>query len=287
MGLCWSCVDQGSVEVVEQCGKFSRVASPGFNCICPCLGEAIAGTLSMRIQQLDVACETKTLDNVFCNVIVSVQYQVLRESVYDALYKLTDSHSQIRSYVFDVVRSAVPKMDLDDVFTSKEEIANDVRVELTKSMSSFGYQIIQTLVTDIEPASKVKQAMNEINAATRLRHAALHKAEAEKIAIVKAAEAEAEAKYLSGQGIARQRQAIVNGLRESVMQFSSDIKSITNKEVMEMMMVTQYFDTIKDIGTTGSTNAVFLPQSAGGMGDFSGQVRDGFLQAAANQQMSR
>lgn len=241
----------------------------------------------MRIQQLDVACETKTRDNVFVNVVVSVQYQVQRETIYDAFYKLTDSNSQIRSYVFDVVRSTVPKMNLDDVFTSKEEIASDVKSELTKSMSSFGYAIIQTLVTDIEPAAKVKQAMNEINAATRMRQAAYEKAEAEKVKTVKAAEAEAEAKFLAGQGIARQRQAIVAGLRDSVLQFSNDVDGITNKEVMEMMMITQYFDTLKDVGTTGRSSAVFLPHQPSAVADVTAQVRNGFLQAAAYGQMQR
>lgn len=265
------------MQIVERFGKYDRVAAPGFNCLIPCIGEYVAGTLSMRIQQLDVSCETKTRDNVFVNVVVSVQYQVLKESVYDAFYKLTDSPHQIRSYIFDVVRSTVPKMNLDDVFTSKEEIAVDVKTELTKSMGSFGYVIIQALVTDIEPAAKVKQAMNEINAATRLRSAAVEKAEAEKVKIVKAAEAEAEAKYLSGQGIARQRQAIVSGLRESVMEFASDVDGIDSKEVMQMMMVTQYFDTLKDVGTHSEGTSVFLPHQPGAVADVTAQIHNSFL----------
>ncbi|GMH42871.1 hypothetical protein BSKO_10790 [Bryopsis sp. KO-2023] len=277
MGVCFSCVDQGTVQIVSRFGKFDRVAAPGCNPLIPCIGETIAGTLSMRIQQLDVSCETKTRDNVFVNVVVSVQYQVLRECVYDAFYKLTDTRSQIRSYIFDVVRATVPKMNLDDVFTSKEEIAVDVKNELTKSMGSFGHIIIQALVTDIEPASKVKQAMNEINAATRLRAAAEEKAEAEKLKVVKSAEADAEAKFLAGQGIARQRQAIVSGLRESVMQFSSDVDGIDSREVMKMMMVTQYFDTLKDVGTHTGNNAMFLPHQPGAVGEVTAQIHKSFF----------
>lgn len=287
MGLCYSCVDQGTVQIIERFGKFSRIGYPGFNCVCCLIGEFVAGKLNMRIQQLDVQCETKTKDNVFVNIVVSVQYQVQRETVYDAFYKLTDSVSQIKSYVFDVVRATVPKMNLDDVFTSKEEIASDVKSELTKSMGSFGYIIIQALVTDIEPAAKVKEAMNEINAATRLRQAAYEKAEAEKIRTVKAAEADAESKFLAGQGIARQRQAIVSGLRDSVLQFSSDVHGISNREVMEMMMITQYFDTLKDVGTTGRSSAIFLPHQPSAVADVTEQVRNGFFQASAAGRMQR
>ncbi|KAK9808140.1 hypothetical protein WJX73_001299 [Symbiochloris irregularis] len=281
MGLCFSCIDNAQVGVVEKFGKYQRIAHPGFNCVCCCIGEAVAGTLSLRIQQLDVRCETKTKDNVFVNVVVSVQYQVVRDNLYDAFYKLTDSRSQITSYVFDVVRSTVPKIYLDDVFTTKEEIAHDVKEELTKSMSDFGFMIIQTLVTDIEPDMKVRAAMNEINAAQRLRLAALEKAEAEKVQVVKAAEADAEAKYLQGQGIARQRQAIVNGLRESVLNFERDVSDISSRDVIEMMMVTQYFDMLKDIGLSSKNSSVFLPHSPGNVGDVAGQIRNGFMQAAA------
>eukprot|EP00227_Mantoniella_beaufortii_P010246 CAMPEP_0197590518 /NCGR_PEP_ID=MMETSP1326-20131121/11411_1 /TAXON_ID=1155430 /ORGANISM="Genus nov. species nov., Strain RCC2288" /LENGTH=246 /DNA_ID=CAMNT_0043155603 /DNA_START=154 /DNA_END=890 /DNA_ORIENTATION=+ len=241
----WTCVPQGTIQVIQTWGKFSRFAEPGCHCLFPICGEEIAGAISTRIQSLDVACETKTKDNVFVTIIVSTQYTVLKdpERMYDAFYKLTDSREQIRSYIFDVVRSTVPKINLDDLFTTKEEIANEVKNALEKAMTNFGYAIIQTLVTDIAPDAKVKFAMNEINAAQRQRVAAQDRAEAEKIMVVKAAEASAEAKYLQGTGIARQRQAIVNGLRESVVNFQSEVKGITSKDVMEMMMMTQYFDT--------------------------------------------
>ena len=212
---------------------------------------------------------------------------MLKENVYDAFYKLTDSTSQIRSYVFDVVRSTVPKMNLDDVFVSKEEIAQDIKQELTKSMGSFGFAIVQTLVTDIEPARKVKDAMNEINAATRLRAAAVEKAEAEKVTVVKAAEAEAEAKFLAGQGIARQRQAIVAGLRESVVEFSSQVQNINNQEILSMMLMTQYFDTLKDVGMSSRNSTVFVPHQPGTIGDISAQIRNGLLEATSVQSMQR
>lgn len=286
--LCCTCVDQSSIEVIEQFGKFSRIAYPGFNTIWCCIGERVAGGLSLRIQQLDVRCETKTKDNVFVDVVVSVQYQVVRESLYDAFYKLTDSRSQITSYVFDEVRATVPRMGLDDVFTAKEDIARAVKEELQKSMSSFGFQIINVLVTDIEPAAKVKAAMNEINAAQRLRLAAYEQSEADKVRIVKAAEADAEAKFLSGQGIARQRQAIISGLRESVQSFQSEVTDVNSKEVMDLLVLTQYFDVLRDIGMTGKSNTVFLDHTPAGVANVSGQIRAGFMQAnAADTQTMR
>lgn len=279
--LCCTCVDQSSVEVIEQFGKFSRIAYPGFNTVWCCIGERVSGGLSLRIQQLDVRCETKTKDNVFVDVVCSIQYQVVRESLYDAYYKLTDSRSQITSYVFDEVRATVPRMALDDVFTAKEDIARNVKEELQKSMSGFGFQIINVLVTDIEPAAKVKAAMNEINAAQRLRLAAYEQSEADKVRIVKAAEADAESKYLAGQGIARQRQAIIAGLRESVQTFQSEVTDVNSRDVMELLLITQYFDTLKDIGLSGKSNTVFMNHAPGTLADVSAQIRSGFMQAMA------
>lgn len=287
MGTCFSCVDQSTVAFIAQFGKFSRIAYPGFNCVHCYLGESVVGQLSLRVQQLDVRCETKTKDNVFVTMVVSVQYQVVKESLIDAFYKLTDSRSQITSYVFDVVRSTVPKINLDDVFVTKEEIALAIKTELSQSMSAFGYTIIQTLVTDIDPAAKVKSAMNDINAAQRLRVAAVERAEAEKVTVVKAAEADAEAKYLAGQGIARQRQAIVNGLRESIVAFQGEVEGVNSASVMDLMLVTQYFDTLKDIGASSKTNTVFMPHQPGGVADVASQVRNGFMQAEAGQSMKR
>jgi len=234
----------------------------------------------LKVQQLDVSCETKTNDNVFVNIVVSVQYQVLQENIYEAYYKLTNPRAQITSYVFDVVRAEVPKLELDRVFDTKDEIARAVKAELQKVMSEFGFEILQALITDIDPAPKVKAAMNEINAAQRLRVAAEDKAEAEKILVVKAAQADSESKYLSGVGISRQRQAIVEGLRESVLEFAEAVEGATPKDVMDLILVTQYFDTLKEIGASSKTTSIFIPHSPGAISSVANEVRNGFLQAA-------
>jgi regulator of protease activity HflC (stomatin/prohibitin superfamily) len=250
----------------------------------------VAGQLSLRVQQLEVRCETKTKDNVFVTLMVSVQYQVKRVLLYEdgpppaAFYKLTNSHQQISSYVFDVVRATVPKMDLDDVFTEKRAIALSIKEELTKSMAMFGYDILQALVNDIAPDAKVKAAMNDINAAQRLRVAAADKAEAAKIKVVKQAEAEAEAKYLSGVGVARQRQAIVTGLRQSVKDFHHSVAGVTPQDVLELMLIVQYYDMLREVGAQQKTNTIFTPS---GEGDGFSNLRTPLLEAGACQEMSR
>merc|ERR1712070_750892 len=244
---CWTCVDQGTFGVIATCGKFDRFAPPGCHVIIPCVGTANVGTISTRIQSLDVSVETKTLDNVFVNIIISTQYQVLQDSsrMFDAFYKLTDSKGQIRSYIFDVVRSTVPRIKLDDVFTSKEEIAMEVKNMLAKSMEEFGYNIISTLVTDIAPDPKVKNAMNEINAAQRQRVAAKDRAEAEK---------------------------------NMVVNFQKEVDGISSKDVMEMMMMTQYFDTMKEVGTQGGNSTIFVPSGPAAVADASAAIRSGLMQ---------
>ncbi|GLC44553.1 hypothetical protein PLESTB_000060500 [Pleodorina starrii] len=279
--ICFACPEQETVAVIETCGKFSHIAHPGCNFLCCCCGAVVSGSLSLRVQQLDVRCETKTKDNVFVTMTISVQYQVKRDAVFDAYYKLTNSTSQISSYVFDEVRAAVPKLNLDDAYEMKDDIAKSIKDALAKSMEGYGYMIIHVLVNDIEPAHKVKEAMNEINAARRLRVAAAEKAEAEKLAVVKAAEAEAEAKYLQGQGIARQRQAIMGGLRDSVAAFQTGVTDISSKEVMQLMMVTQYFDMLKDLGANKHASTVFLNHAPGGISDIASQIRNSFLEAHA------
>lgn len=271
-------VQQQSVAVIQRFGKFIKMAHSGLNFKIPLI-DHIAGHVSLRINQLDVKIETKTEDNVFVHVTVSVQYQVLPSNIYDAFYKLINPKEQISSYVFDIVRAQVPKLKLDNVFENKDEIANAVNTELSQAMSDFGYQIIKSLVTDIEPDSQVKAAMNEINAAQRLRVAAQERGEAEKILIVKKAEAESESKKLQGEGIANQRRAIINGLSESVDDFQKTIKGSTAHDVMNLVMVTQYFDTLKDIGASSKANAVFIPHSPGAVADLTNQIRDALLQA--------
>ncbi|XP_028806442.1 hypersensitive-induced response protein-like protein 2 [Neltuma alba] len=284
MGQALGCVqvDQSNVAIKEQFGKYSDVLQPGCHCLPWCIGFQIAGKLSLRVQQLDVRCETKTKDNVFVNVVASVQYRALAEKASDAFYRLTNTREQIQSYVFDVIRASVPKLELDSVFEQKNEIARAVEEELAKAMSTYGYEIVQTLIVDIEPDVNVKRAMNEINAAARLRLAANEKAEAEKILQIKKAEGEAESKYLSGLGIARQRQAIVDGLRDSVLAFSENVPGTTAKDVMDMVLVTQYFDTMKEIGASSKSSSVFIPHGPGAVKDIAAQIREGLLQANAS-----
>ncbi|KAG6413148.1 hypothetical protein SASPL_125850 [Salvia splendens] len=280
MGQMLGCiqVDQSTVAVKEQFGKFEEVLDPGCHCLPWCFGYQVAGILSLRLQQLDVRCETKTKDNVFVNVVASIQYRALADKASDAYYKLSNTKEQIQAYVFDVIRASVPKLDLDSTFEQKDDIARAVESELEKAMSAYGFEIVQTLIVDIEPDAQVKRAMNEINAAARLRVAATEKAEAEKILQIKRAEGEAESKYLSGLGIARQRQAIVDGLRESVLAFSENVPGTTSKDVMDMVLVTQYFDTMKEIGASSKSSAVFIPHGPGAVKDIATQIRNGLLQ---------
>jgi regulator of protease activity HflC (stomatin/prohibitin superfamily) len=264
-------IEQQSIGIVEFFGKFSRIAKPGLNMKVPFF-ERVAGKVNLRIQQLDVSVETKTQDNVFVNVIVSVQYFVLEDRVYEAFYKLSDPEKQITSFVFDVVRSTVPNIILDDVFEKKDDIANAVKGELENLMDDFGYGIVKALVTDIDPNAKVKEAMNEINAAQRLKVAANEKGEAEKILKVKEAEADARSKALSGEGIADQRKAIILGLQESVDEFQKSIPGSTAGDVMNLVLMTQYFDTLKDIGATSNSNTILIPHSPGNLSDLSNQI---------------
>lgn len=275
-------VEQSTVAMKERFGRYEEVLEPGCHCLPWFLGSQIGGHLSLRVQKLDVRCETKTKDNVFVTVIASVQYRALLEKASDAFYKLSNTREQIQAYVFDVIRSSVPKMNLDDVFEQKNEVAKAVEDELEKAMSTYGFEIVQTLIVDIEPDETVKRAMNEINAAARMRVATRDKAEAEKILQIKRAEAEAESKFLSGQGIARQRQAIVDGLRDSVLAFSVNVPGTTAKDVMDMVLVTQYFDTMKEIGASSKSSSVFIPHGPGAVRDVAEQIRDGLLQAQAH-----
>jgi regulator of protease activity HflC (stomatin/prohibitin superfamily) len=273
-------VEQQTAAIVERFGKFRRVARPGLNLKIPFV-ERVAGRVNLRVQQLDVSVETKTLDNVFVHTIVAVQHRVIPERVYDAFYKLDQPTVQITAYVFDVVRARVPKMELDDVFERKDEIAMAVKNELSGEMSDFGFQIVQALVTDIDPDKKVKESMNEINAAKRLREAAQERGEADKILKVKAAEAEAESKALQGQGIANQRRAIIDGLRESVDQFQQSIVGVTPEAIMQLVLMTQHYDTVKEVGAASRANTIFVPYSPAGMSDFYGQIRDSLIAASA------
>lgn len=271
-------VKQQTAALVERFGKFRKVSNAGLNFKIPLI-DRIAGRLSLRVQQLEVRVETKTKDNVFVFVIVSVQYFVVPEKVVDAFYRLQNPQGQITSFVFDTVRARVPSIELDKLFETKDTIATAVKTELDQVMDDFGYGIMKALVTDIDPDAKVKESMNEINAAQRLRVAAVEQAEADKIRVVKAAEGEAESKALQGQGIANQRKAIIEGLQESVENFSNAVNDAKASDVMNLVMMTQYFDTIKDIGLTGKSNTILIPHSPAGMGDLSEQMRNAMITA--------
>lgn len=271
-------VEQQTTAVVERFGQFVRIAKPGLNLKIPLI-ERVSGRLSMRVRQLDVPVETKTEDNVFVKVAVSVQFFVLEDKIFEAYYKLDNPEQQITSFVFDVVRARVPKMKLDDVFEKKDEIADAVKSELTDIMNQFGYGILKALVTDIDPDMKVKAAMNEINEAQRLRVAANERGEAEKILKVKQAEAEAKSNALQGEGIANQRRAIIDGLKESIDDFQKRVAGTGPREVMNLVLLTQYFDTLKSIGSDGKNSSIFVPHTPGALTDISNQMRDAMLQA--------
>lgn len=271
-------VKQQTVGLIERFGKFRRLAQAGLRFKIPVMDKLVA-RLNMRVQQLDVVVETKTADDVFVHLKVSVQYFVIPEKVYEAFYKLSNVHQQITAFVFDLTRARVPKLKLDDLFEKKDEIADAVRSELGHTMSEFGYDILKALVTDIEPDSKVKEAMNEINAATRMRMAASEKGEADRILKVKAAEAEAQSKALQGKGIADQRKAIIEGLRDSVEQFQQAVEGSSAKDVMTLVLMTQYFDTLQNIGEHSHTNTIMLPHSPGGLTAIADQIRDAMVTA--------
>lgn len=271
-------VKQQSVAVIERFGKYQRVVTAGLHMKIPFV-EWIVGQLSLRIYQLNVEIETKTQDNVFVRLQVSVQYRVKPSCVEDAFYKLENDREQITAYVFDVVRAEVPKMLLDDVFEQKESIANAVKTELMETMQNFGYEIIKALVTDIQPDEKVKNAMNEINEQRRLRIAALETAEAEKNFKIKRAEGDAESQRLQGEGIANQRKAIIHGLRDSVEGFQQAIPSATATDVMNLIMINQYCDTLKDIGAQNKSTTLLLPHSPTFLSEVSTQIQQSVLAA--------
>jgi regulator of protease activity HflC (stomatin/prohibitin superfamily) len=271
-------VDTAQVAVITRFGKFLRVAEPGLNWKWPII-DTIAGRVSLRVNQIALTMETKTKDNVFVTIPISVQNRVRPEKVFDAYYKLSNPMQQIQSYVEQVILGHVPGMTLDEVFASQSGIAAAVKKELDADMATFGYEIVNVLVTDIVPDAKVKSAMNDINAAQREQVAANARGEAEKILVVKKAEAEAESKALQGQGIANQRKAIIEGLQSSIEQFQRAIGSVSTAEVMQLVMVTQYFDTIKSIGELDKTNTLFLSHAPASVRDISEQITQSMLVA--------
>ena len=251
-------VRQQTAVSVERFGKFESIRHSGLQMKIPII-DKVAARISLKIQQLDVIVETKTLDDVFVKIKVSVQFVVIKEKVYDAIYKLEYPHDQITSYVFDVVRAEVPKMKLDDVFVKKDDIAIAVKREVQESMETYGYDIIKTLVTDIDPDAQVKAAMNRINAAEREKVAAQYEGDAQRILIVEKAKAEAESKRLQGQGIADQRREIARGLVESVDVLQK--VGVSSQEASALIVVTQHYDTLQAVGQQTKSNLILLPNS--------------------------
>ena len=271
-------VSTAQIAIVTRFGKFLRVAEPGLNWKWPFI-DRVAGRVSLRVNQITLTMETKTKDNVFVTIPISVQNRVRPEKAFDAYYRLSDPVQQIQAYVEQVILGHVPGMTLDEVFASQSGIAAAVKQELDADMAGFGYEIVNVLVTDIVPDAKVKSAMNDINAAQREQVAANARGEAEKILVVKKAEAEAQSKALQGQGIANQRKAIIEGLQGSIEQFQKTVAGASTSEVMQLVLVTQYFDTIKSIGEMDKTNTLFLSHSPAAVRDISEQILQSMLVA--------
>lgn len=270
-------VQSQTAAILERFGKFDSVRHEGLNFKLPFI-DRIVTRRNLKIMQQDIEVETKTKDNVFVKTKVSVQYQIIRDKVSDSYYRLSDPVAQIESYIFDVVRSEIPKLTLDEVFESKDSVALAIKTSLEDSMDDFGFQIIRSLITDIDPDEKVKNSMNEINAAERLREAALAKAEAEKIAIVKQAEAHAESKRLQGLGMANQRKEIAMGLKLSI----EDLKAtgINNDEVLTILLITQHYDALEAMSKNSQTNTIMVPYSSSNVTGMRDQIQEAILASA-------
>jgi regulator of protease activity HflC (stomatin/prohibitin superfamily) len=269
-------VETAQVAIVQRLGKFARVAGPGLNWKTPYI-ETVVRRLSMKVQQFDVQVETKTQDNVFVQIPVSIQYRIIPDAVEAAFYKLSDPVKQIESMVYNVVLGHVPKMKLDDTFLNQADIASDLRDNLDASMKEYGYSIVKVLISDIVPDQKVKAAMNDINAAQREREATVSRAETNKMLLVKQAEAEAESKRLQGEGIANQRKAIITGLKDSVEDFAKTVPGSTPQDVMQLVLMTQYFDTLKEVAANDHTNTILIPHTPNTLTDIFSQIRNAII----------
>src|SRR6202522_3260958 len=269
-------VQTAQVAIVQRLGKFARIAGPGLNWKTTYL-ETVVQRMSMKVQQFEVQVETKTQDNVFVQIPVSIQYKVIPDSVESAFYKLSDPVKQIESMVYNVVLGHVPKMKLDDTFLNQADIAGDLRDNLDASMKEYGYSIVKVLISDIVPDQKVKAAMNDINAAQREREATVSRAETNKLLLVKQAEAEAESKRLQGEGIANQRKAIIAGLKDSVEDFAKAVQGSTPQDVMQLVLLTPYFDTLKEIAANDHSNTILTPHTPNTLTDVYGQIRNAII----------
>jgi regulator of protease activity HflC (stomatin/prohibitin superfamily) len=283
LGLLWDSffvVRQKSSAIVERLGKFDSVRRAGFQLKVPVFDRVVT-MQNLRIQQLDVDVETKTKDNVFVNTKVSVQFYIIEDRIRESFYKLDYPTHQIQSYVFDVIRSEIPRLDLDDVFANKDALGESIKAALTERMHEFGFAITNTLVTDLQPEGSVKDAMNRINATEREKVAAGNEAEAQKIKMVKIAEAEAESKKLQGVGLANQRLEIAKGIRESIETIKET--GVDEDEVMTLLLVTQHYDAIQDVARNSGTNTVMMNYSPGGVGDVASQIREAMLSVKSGE----
>lgn len=285
---CFVEVRQASIGLKERFGQFTDTLPPGLHCLVPCI-DSVRGSVSTRTQQLKVRVETKTRDNVFCNIAISVQYMVREENARLAYYSLSSPQQQISSFVENTVRSRVAEIELDQLFVSKDEIAHAVMDSIDERMRGYGFDIMESLITDIDPEQSVKRAMNAIVEAKRLQEAAEHRGEAEKIKKIKDAEArkaatildaqaDAESKRLQGEGIAKQREAIIGGLKESVSSFASGV-GVDSKEAMAYVVLTQHYDSLKDIAARTQTATLFTPYGPGAMQSLSAEISSSFIQA--------
>ncbi len=271
-------IKTSEVGIIARFGRFVRVAQPGLGMKWPFI-ETVAGRITLRVMKIDLQMETKTKDNVFVTIPLSVQTRVNPERVYDAFYKLSDPQAQIEAYVEQVILGHVPTMTLDDLFAQQANIALAVKAELDGDMAEFGYEIVNVLVTDIVPDAKVKAAMNDINAAERARIAAQARGEAEKILEVKKAEAQAQSKALQGKGIADERTAIIQGLKTSLEDLKQAVSGVNDTEVMQLLMMTQYFDMLKAIGESGKSNTLFVSHAPGNLADIRDQIMQSVIGA--------
>jgi regulator of protease activity HflC (stomatin/prohibitin superfamily) len=281
-------VKQKHAVIIERLGKFNKVSKAGLHFKIP-LVDRIAGTVNLRVRELPVEVETKTKDDVFVKIVVSVQFFVIdaEEGIRDSFYELNNPEQQIQSYVFDSIRSEVPMMELDDVFAEKEKIALAVKTELSDTMRQFGFDFIKALVTDIDPDAKVKHSMNEINAAKRMKEAAKEEAAAAKIRVVAAAEADMESKRLAGEGIAQQRIAIANGLKESVAEVKLAMEDhVTSQDVMNMLFMTQHYETVAKL-SENNTSTIFMPYSPDNVGDLQMQIQSSLLAVDAMKKKNK
>jgi regulator of protease activity HflC (stomatin/prohibitin superfamily) len=258
---CFFCISTSELGIIENVGKYERTEGAGCHCV-NCFTEGLAGRLSLRIQTIDARVDTKTQDNAMVVIRATILYKVLPDRAHDAFYKFSNPHEQIRSFASNVIRGQAPLHMMDELFTIRDEMQKTLREELEEQMTHYGFNIVATLITDIDPSSEVKQAMSQIRTNACLRLAATYEAEVEKLRIVKAAEADSEAKRLSGVGLAEQRKAAILGLQSSVSNFSSSVKGMESKDIMGLLMMNQYFDALKDIASTGRGNVVFLPANS-------------------------